>query len=375
MRFLHRRQLLLCLAAVLLVSSHRVSAQPTSQTRGTNTSNSPTVRVATRVVAPFVMRDGNKLQGFSIELWNAIAEQLGTRTEYSTNGSVKALLSAVQTRQADVGIAAISITSQRERNFDFSQPMYDSGLQIMVRSQAGSSSGATFWSVLFSPSMLQLVAIVLLMIIVPAHIVWFVERNHPDGIIENKKYFPGIFKAIWWAAGTLGAQADEMPRSNFGRFIAVIWMFIGIAFVAYFTATITTSMTVQQLHGDINGPDDLPGKRVATTTGSTSATYLRERRIQTTEYSQIDAAVDALEQGKVRAIVFDSPVLLYYAAQKARGKVEVVGPIFRKEDYGIVFPAGSRWRKPVNNALLRLKENGTYDQLHDKWFGGNETDN
>jgi polar amino acid transport system substrate-binding protein len=320
------------------------------------------------------MQDGSRLQGFSIELWNAIAEQLGVETEYSVSPSVKSLLGVVQAQRADVGIAAISITSERERRFDFSQPMYDSGLQIMVRSQTGGSSGTTFWSVLFSPSMLQLVGIVLLMIIVPAHIVWFVERHHPDGIIENKKYFPGIFKAIWWAAGTLGAQADEMPRSNFGRFIAVLWMFVGIAFVAYFTATITASMTVQQLYGDINGPDDLLGKRVATTTGSTSATYLRERRIQTTEYSQIDAAVQALEQGTVKAVVFDSPVLLYYAAQKARGKVQVVGPVFREEDYGIVFPSGSRWRKPVNNALLRLKEDGTYDQLYDKWFRSNKAD-
>jgi polar amino acid transport system substrate-binding protein len=318
------------------------------------------------------MQDGERLQGFSIDLWNAIAQQLGTRTEYSINPSVNSLLSSVQARRADAGIAAISITAERERRFDFSQPMYDSGLQIMVRSQGGAGSGTTFWNVLFSRSMLQLVGIVLLMIIVPAHIVWFVERNHPDGIIENKRYFPGIFKAIWWAAGTLGAQADEMPRSNFGRFIAVLWMFVGIAFVAYFTATITTSMTVQQLYGDINGPDDLPGKRVATTTGSTSATYLRERRIQILEYSQIDAAVQALEQDRVKAVVFDSPVLLYYAAQKVQGKVEVVGPVFRKEDYGIVFPSGSRWRKPVNNALLRLKEDGTYDQIYDKWFGGNQ---
>ncbi|HTF91614.1 MAG TPA: transporter substrate-binding domain-containing protein [Verrucomicrobiae bacterium] len=26
-------------------------------------------------------------------------------------------------------------------------------------------------------------------------------------------------------------------------------------------------------------------------------------------------------------------------------------------------------RKPVNEALLRLKENGVYDQLYKKWFG------
>jgi polar amino acid transport system substrate-binding protein len=155
------------------------------------------------------MQDGERLQGFSIDLWNAIAQQLGTRTEYSINPSVNSLLSSVQARRADAGIAAISITAERERRFDFSQPMYDSGLQVMVRSQGGAGSGTTFWNVLFSRSMLQLVGIVLLMIIVPAHIVWFVERNHPDGIIENKRYFPGIFKAIWvgrWHTGRAGGR-------------------------------------------------------------------------------------------------------------------------------------------------------------------------
>ena len=44
--------------------------------------------------------------------------------------------------------------------------------------------------------------------------------------------------------------------------------------------------------------------------------------------------------------------------------------IFRKESYGIVFPTDSRYRKPVNEALLNLKEDGTYDRLYQKWFGG-----
>jgi ABC-type amino acid transport substrate-binding protein len=28
----------------------------------------------------------------------------------------------------------------------------------------------------------------------------------------------------------------------------------------------------------------------------------------------------------------------------------------------------SRYRKPVNEALLKLKENGTYEQLYRRWF-------
>jgi polar amino acid transport system substrate-binding protein len=131
-------------------------------------------------------------------------------------------------------------------------------------------------------------------------------------------------------------------------------------------------MTVQQLQGDINGPDDLVGKRVATILGSTSFTYLREHGVRPVEYSQIEDAIKALQDRKVQAVVYDSPVLLYYAAQEGHGQVQVVGPVFRKEDYGIVFPPKSPWRKPVNNALLQLKEDGTYQELLNKWFSNKQ---
>jgi len=43
--------------------------------------------------------------------------------------------------------------------------------------------------------------------------------------------------------------------------------------------------------------------------------------------------------------------------------------IFRKENYSIAFPDKSPLRKRVNEALLKLKENGTYESLYTKWFG------
>ena len=55
----------------------------------------------------------------------------------------------------------------------------------------------------------------------------------------------------------------------------------------------------------------------------------------------------------------------------SRGKVQVVGSIFRKENYGIVFPPNSPHRKAVNTALLRMRENGEFNALYQKWF---ETD-
>jgi ABC-type amino acid transport substrate-binding protein len=69
--------------------------------------------------------------------------------------------------------------------------------------------------------------------------------------------------------------------------------------------------------------------------------------------------------------VYDAPVLQYYAHTDGKGLVQVVGPIFREETYGIALPTGSSLRKPINESLLRMMQNGTYDSMYQKWFGGN----
>jgi polar amino acid transport system substrate-binding protein len=45
---------------------------------------------------------------------------------------VSDVLNAIRSGQADLGIAAISLTNQREQEFDFSHPILVANLQIMV---------------------------------------------------------------------------------------------------------------------------------------------------------------------------------------------------------------------------------------------------
>jgi polar amino acid transport system substrate-binding protein len=111
----------------------------------------------------------------------------------------------------------------------------------------------------------------------------------------------------------------------------------------------------------------------ASVKGITSASDLRSEHIEPLEFAKIEEAYDALQEGKADAVVYDAPVLVYHAAGEGKGKVHVAGSIFRKENYGIVFQDKSPLRKRVNEALLKLKENGGYDQLYKKWFGGNGT--
>lgn len=57
---------LLALVALLPISS---GAQTTGD-----------LRVVTRAVTPFVMKDGDTYSGFSVDLWQAVAKELGVPT-------------------------------------------------------------------------------------------------------------------------------------------------------------------------------------------------------------------------------------------------------------------------------------------------------
>jgi polar amino acid transport system substrate-binding protein len=330
------------------------------------------LRVVTRVLPPLVVEQpGGALSGFSIELWERIAERLKLQASYQIAPDVRSLLDEVRTGKADLGVAAISITSAREQEFDFSQPILNAGLQIMVRGRGQDGEGnplSDLLGLLLSPAILVWLGIALLLIVVPAHIVWYIERRKKDGIIPTEHYYPGILHALYWAATTLVAQGEQQPRHWLARVITVLWMFVGVVFVAFYTAQLAATLTVQQIQGGINGPEDLPGKKVATTRGSTAAGTLRELRADVTEVAKIEDAYRALNDKTVDAVVFDAPVLLFYAAREGKGRVQLVGPPFRKEDYGIVLPRNGALRKQVNVALLGLREDGTYQRLYDKWF-------
>jgi polar amino acid transport system substrate-binding protein len=74
------------------------------------------LRVATKPLEPFVVKKGDRWAGFSIDLWDAIARRLAVEYEWIEVTSVKEQLDAVQSGLADVAIAGISMTAERERS-------------------------------------------------------------------------------------------------------------------------------------------------------------------------------------------------------------------------------------------------------------------
>ena len=99
------------------------------------------LRVVTKRFEPFVIYQDKEYIGFSIEIWEKIAQNLGLQyTLYGVNTIAK-LLDEVERGAADVAIAGISITSKREQVLDFSHAFFETGLQIMVAEGSGSVLG------------------------------------------------------------------------------------------------------------------------------------------------------------------------------------------------------------------------------------------
>jgi polar amino acid transport system substrate-binding protein len=295
-------------------------------------------------------------------------ERAGEGGQFDEVATLPEMLEAVKDEKADLAISAISITSQREEAFDFSQPIFDSGMQILVR-PSGDASGLSLsgtWRAATSAPVLDLLAVLAALVVILAHIVWFFDRWHEE---QHKPYFPGIVRATYWSIGAAGGQQPFAPHSAVARFLGALAVFTSTIVVAYFTAAVTSAMTVNQLESDISGPADLPGRKVATFVGSTSAGYLRQLRIDAKEFSTIAEACGSLISHETDAVVYDSPVLLNYVDNDGKGLAVATGGVFRHEAYGVLFPSASPLRKPLDEALLKLRESGAYDEICRKWFG------
>jgi polar amino acid transport system substrate-binding protein len=334
------------------------------------TASAQTLQVYTKPIEPFAFERDGKALGFSIDLWDRVAKKIGVEYEVHWVQTVGELIDKLKTNEADIGVAAISITAEREAVVDFSTPFYESGLAVLVKAR-GKSMASIFADVLLTKNVLLFCIGLLVILAIVAHLIWFFER-HKNAEQFPKPYVRGVWESAWWAISTIlsGGCDAKGPNAVIGRFVGAFWMLVCIVTITYFTAMITTTMTVNQLSSDIRGVQDLPGKKVATVKGSTAERYLQEKGMKVVAFDTIDGAYEALAKEKVVAVVYDQPILDYHVKLGGGGASEqVVGRLFQRQNYGIGMQQGSAYRKQINSALLQLREEGVLDELHAKWFG------
>lgn len=328
-------------------------------------SDSTQLRVVTIERKPFAFQQDGVWIGFAVELWKAIAKLNDIKTEFIGASQFSEMLNAVENGSADAAVANISITHSREQRMDFSQPIFDAGLLVLMPT----ANAPSVFAVIMRKQILLWLLSALGLLVTAGGLIAFFERKNPHfkSLTHNTKFGEGL----WWAVNVVTNASFTIftPQTRPGRFVGYGLIIIGLFVVSVFVAQITSALTVGELRSQIDGVNDLYGKNVGTTAGSTSSQFLTAQSINHKTYENLDDLFSAIEGGVLDAIVHDAPILAYYAKTQGQGKFRTAGRVFNPEKYGFLFPQSSITREQFDQGLLKLRETGQYNKILTKWFG------
>jgi len=329
-----------------------------------------TVIVGTKPAPPFSFKNERGVwAGISIDLWRNIANELGLKYKLKEY-DLKGLLNAVEKRTVDFGVAAITITPSRENIFDFSHAFYHTGLGIAVPVKQKSNQLLTIAKQVFSFQFLGYLITLIFTLLCVGFLIWMAERRkNPD---QYRSGWKGVLDGFWWSAVTMTTvgYGDTVPRSAFGRLIALIWMFMAIIIISFFTAGIASSLTVSQLDYGVKCFDDLNHVVVGSLEKSTTTRYLKNKNIHPKTFATVLDGMKALADGKIDAMVHDRPILQFYANKELKGKVTVIKAMFNPQSYGIAMPSKTPYREIINHELLKRWTNEEYwNKLTSRYLG------
>lgn len=119
------------------------------------------------------------------------------------------------------------------------------------------------------------------------------------------------------------------------------------------------------------GPADLSGKKIGVQSGTTGEAWAQENipDAELVPFKNATEAFSAAAAGNVDAIVNDLPVSTELLKEDDRG-LEIVAQIPTGEQYGFgVSKENAALTEAMNEALAELREDGTYAEIYELWFG------
>ena len=236
------------------------------------------IRVGIESSEPFIIKNAKEdYSGLSIFLWEGIAEDLDLEFEYVEYDELGSLLKAVENKDVDISINPVTVTPERLKAMEFTQPFFITNLAIAVRKD---DAGPVMRLIrnLFSWEFWTAISLLAFIILVFGFFAWIFERKHNEA--EFGRDAKGLWDSFWWSAVTMTTvgYGDKSPKTVGGRIVGLIWMFTAIVIISGFTASIASSLTVGQLSLDISNLEDLKKAKVLSLSGSTSAGYLKSKR-------------------------------------------------------------------------------------------------
>jgi len=311
---------------------------------------------------------GNRWDGFSVEIWQAVAQDLDLTFEYREFNNPASMLSALEQKQIDL-IPAMAVSDRFESVVDFSQSYLKSGLSIAVPVEGVEYRWINVLKSLFSPHILKAIALLALMALIVGIIVWSFEKRRNSEMFGEGNV-KGIGHGIWWAMVTMTTvgYGDKAPKTMGGRIAAIIWMIFSIVFIAAFTATITAQLTLTELRGKVHGFNDLYHVRVGCIGGGEGFAFLAKKGIAAIPFESVKEGMAAVESRTIDAFVQDEKILQYLIKTEFPGRIQVVGGTFDEYFVSMALQQNSPLRKGINQALLKFMNTENWAELLNRYI-------
>ena len=320
------------------------------------------------IAPPLCMKtDGNRWEGFSVEIWTAVAKSVGVSFEFREFTDIEAMLEAFRNKEIDV-IPSVIVQERFEPIVDFSQSYLKSGLSIAVPAEGSELRWIRIFEGLMSVHILKAIGFMMFVSLVAGVIVWAFEKRRNSEMF-GEGTIKGIGHGIWWAMVTMTTvgYGDKSPRTFGGRLVALIWMIFSLVFIASFTANITTSLTLEDLKGKVRGFNDLYDARVGSLSGSAGSDFLARQGVAVIPFKDFQEGLLAVAEKRIDAFVQDEHVLKYQARKHFPGRVQVLPGHFDDYFVSIALQEKSPLRKPINKALLKFMASEKWAELVNRY--------
>ena len=342
---------------ILLISSLSFNAQQSPDSLDL----SQKMIIGVTPTPPFVMEENGEYAGLSIDSWELINEKMNLDYEFKEYGSLAELLNGIENNEVDFSINPVTVTDNRMKRMDFSQPYFISHTGVAKRSE---SQIFSYLGNLFSWNFISAILILLAVIFIFGFLVWVFERKKNAEEFGNGSR--GILQGFWWSAVTMTTvgYGDKSPRTTGGRVIALIWMFMAIIIISSLTAGIASSLTVQTMNDEISSVQDLSKFEVTSVVSSSAQELLNLYNIEHNEVIDEKEGIALLENEETKLFVYDEPILRYEI--KRRGleeEIEVLPKTLKKDYYGYSFPKNSVLVDEINPVLIGVLKTMEWNNL------------
>ncbi|KAI4354180.1 hypothetical protein L6164_003072 [Bauhinia variegata] len=289
--------------------------------------------------------------GFCIDVFTAALNLLPYRITYQILPSIHGqhyptgteLLHMVQMGEYDAVVGDISITTDRMRMVDFTQPYTDSGLVVVAPIRKLNSST---WAFLrpFTPMMWCVTGLSFLMV---GLVIWILEHRRNDDFRGPPR--KQVITILLFSFSTLSSSQREKTVTNLSRFVLIVWLFVVLILNSTYTASLSSILTVEQLSSNIKGIESLlaSNDRIGYQRGSFSENYLvNELNILPERLVPLDspeeyekALINGPEKRGVAALVDERVYMELFLS--TRCEFGIVGQDFMKISWAFAFQKDS----------------------------------